>query len=155
MPRNIYVNTCVLQSFNMERRCIKKMETILHQSCCPLYKWNPAGTTRYLNASKPEMVFWISFQVSDVICICSAYRVPLAHGSLKRGGRELERGVGGVVRYTTFKGEGKENYSCIEGSQAMPARPPRLGAHLSSKTALSRNVERPLEYTIRYKKGSQ
>jgi hypothetical protein len=29
----------------------------------------------------------------------------------------------------------------------------RLGAHLSSKTALSRNVERPLEYTMRYKKG--
>jgi hypothetical protein len=29
----------------------------------------------------------------------------------------------------------------------------RLGAHLSSKTALNRNVERPLEHKIRYKKG--
>jgi hypothetical protein len=29
----------------------------------------------------------------------------------------------------------------------------RLSAHLPSKTALSRNVERPLEYMIRYKKG--
>jgi hypothetical protein len=31
----------------------------------------------------------------------------------------------------------------------------RLGARLSNKTALSRNVERPLEYMIRYMKGSQ
>jgi hypothetical protein len=36
------------------------------------------------------------------------------------------------------------SYSCL-----------MLGAHLSSKTALSRDVERPIEYMIRYKKGSQ
>jgi hypothetical protein len=59
--------------------------------------------------------------------------------------RPDERGIGGAYSF---------GFAFIQiFKRGFIFRSVRVGAHLASKTALSRDVERPLEYMIRYKKG--